>query len=262
MWKLKLDENGNAVLVDGKPVYINDEGKEINYDVNENLSKIAQLNGEAKSHREAKQALETKLKTFEGIEDPAKAIEAIQKLTDLDTKKLIDAGEVEKVKAEMAKTFQSQIDEAKAQVQTLTQQLYDEKIGGSFARSKFITEKLAIPHDVAQAFFGHAFSIKDGQIVAKDATGQEIYSRNPETAGSVAGFDEALSVLVEAYPNKNALLKSSGMSGGGEQSPSGGSHVTNPWAKDSWNLTQQGEMYKKDKATAIQMAAKHGVKLS
>lgn len=223
MWKLKLDDSGNVVLQDGKPVYVNDEGKDMAHDANQAMSKIATLNGEAKSHREAKEAAETKLKAFEGIDDPAKALEALQKIADLDAKKLIDSGEVEKVKAEMAKTYQTQIDEAKAQAEALQQQLYDEKIGGSFARSKFITDKLAIPSDVAQAFFGRNFDIKDGRIVAKDANGSDIYSRKPEEAGSLAGFDEALSILVDTYPNKNSILKSSGMSGAGEQSSNGGS---------------------------------------
>lgn len=259
--KLKLDENGNAVLNDGKPVYIQDDGNEIAFDAGQAMSKIAQLNGEAKSHREAKEAAETKLKTFEGIEDPEKALEALTKLADIDAKKLIDSGEVEKVKAEMAKTFQAQIDEAKTQAETLQQQLYDEKIGGSFARSKFIAEKLAIPNDVAQAFFGRNFEIKDGQIVAKDAAGKEIYSRTPENAGSLAGFDEALSVLVDAYPNKDSILKSSGMSGAGEQPSGGGNHANNPWNPKTFNLTEQGRIYKEDKATAVAMAKKYGVKL-
>lgn len=30
--KLKLDDNGNAVLQDGKPVYVHDDGKEIAFD--------------------------------------------------------------------------------------------------------------------------------------------------------------------------------------------------------------------------------------
>lgn len=260
--KLKLDENGNVVLNEGKPVYIQDDGKEISFDAGQAMAKIAQLNGEAKSHREAKEQAEAKVKAFDGIEDPAKALEALQKLGDLDAKKLIDAGEVDKVKAEMAKTYQTQIDEAKTQANALQQQLYDEKIGGSFARSKFIADQLVMKSPVAMAYFSKHFEVKDGQIVGKDASGKEIYSRKPESAGSLADFEEALSIIVEADPISESYLKSSGMSGAGEQSSSGGNHVTNPWSKDSWNLTEQGRMYKENKTTAIAMAKKHGVQLS
>ncbi|MDP8184401.1 DUF6651 domain-containing protein [Phocoenobacter skyensis] len=222
MWKLKLDENGNVVLEDGKPVYLKEDGSEIAFDAFRASAKIAQLNGEAKGHREAKDALEKQLKAFEGITDPEKAKEALQKLGDLDAKKLIDSGEVEKVKAEMAKTYQTQLDEANAEAEKLKQQLYDEKIGGSFARSKFIAENLAIPTDVAQAFFGRHFQIKDGKVVATDGQGNELYSRKPETAGSLADFEESLAILVDSYPNKDSILKSSGMSGAGANPSVGG----------------------------------------
>ena len=67
--KLKLDEQGNAVLQDGKPVYVHDDGKEVPFDAPGAMAKIASLNAEAKTHREAKEAAEAKLKAFDGIED-------------------------------------------------------------------------------------------------------------------------------------------------------------------------------------------------
>ena len=98
--KLKLDANGHAVLQDGKPVYVGDDGKEIVFDAGEALSKISSLNAEAKTHREAKEQALNQLKDFEGL-DAAKAREAIQKLGDIDSKKLIDAGEVDKVRQQL-----------------------------------------------------------------------------------------------------------------------------------------------------------------
>ena len=63
--KLKLDENGNVVVQDGKPVYVYDDGKEVAYDVPAAVAKISSLNAEAKQHREAKEAAEAKLKAFD-----------------------------------------------------------------------------------------------------------------------------------------------------------------------------------------------------
>lgn len=65
--KLKLDENGHVVVVDGKPVYVHDDGKEIPFDAPQATQKIAQLNAEARDNRVAKEQAEAKLKTFEGI---------------------------------------------------------------------------------------------------------------------------------------------------------------------------------------------------
>ena len=62
--KLKLDENNNVVVKDGMPVYVHEDGKEIPFDANKATVKIAELNSEAKQHREAKEAAEAKLKAF------------------------------------------------------------------------------------------------------------------------------------------------------------------------------------------------------
>ena len=75
--KLKLDENGHVVVSDGKPVYINDEGKEIAFDVAGTVATISRLNGEAKSHRERAETAEGALKAFEGIQDPKAALQSL-----------------------------------------------------------------------------------------------------------------------------------------------------------------------------------------
>lgn len=98
--KLKLDENGNVVVNDGKPVYVQDDGKEIVFDAPGTLQTITRLNGEAKSHRERAETAETSLKTFEGIADPVAALAALDTVKNLADKTLVDAGEVEKVRTE------------------------------------------------------------------------------------------------------------------------------------------------------------------
>lgn len=180
--KLKTVEvNGKhyaEVDANGLPVYVHDDGKEIGFDAAQAVSKISALNGEAKSHREAKEAVETKLAAFSGIEDPKKALEAIEMMTKIDQKKLIDAGAVDQVKAEITKSFQAQLDEANNKSKTLEGQLYDSMIGGSFTGSKFITDKIAIPADLLQARFGQSFKVEEGKVVAYDGTGNKIYSRS------------------------------------------------------------------------------------
>lgn len=218
--KLKLDEHGHAVLQDGKPVYVHDDGKEVAFDAPGTVATITRLNAEAKTHREGKEAAEKLLKGFEGIEDGAAARKALEIVANLDQKKLVDAGEIEKVKAEISKAFQGQLDEANTKASTFEKQLYDEKIGGAFSRSKFIGDKLAIPADLVQARFGQAFKIEDGKTVAYDQHGNKIYSR--VRPGELADFDEAMETLVEHYPYRDNILKGSGANGGGAPSGGGG----------------------------------------
>lgn len=227
--KLKLDANGNVVVQDGKPVYVADDGKEIAFDVVGTQATIGRLNSEAKGNRERAEAAEKSLKSFDGIADPAAALKALETVSSLDAKKLIDAGEVEKVKSEISKAFQAQLDQANGKAQTLEQALYGEKVGGAFARSKMIAEKLAIPADLVQARFGQQFKIEEGKTVAYDMHGNKIYSR--ARPGEIADFDEALESLIDQYPYKDTILKSSGASGSG-------AHGNSQGAGGSKTLTQ------------------------
>lgn len=218
--KLKLDDKGNVVLQDGKPVYVHDDGKEVAFDAPATIATIARLNGEAKGHREAKEAAEGKLASFKGIDDPAAAIAALGTVKNLSDKKLVDAGEVDKIKAETIKAVRAEFEPVVKERDKYKADLDTAVLGGSFARSKYIADKLAIPGDLVEARFGKHFEVKDGKPVAKDAAGNPIYSRT--RPGELADFDEAIESLVGAYPQKEHILKGSGGKGSGApQSPGG-----------------------------------------
>jgi len=211
--KLKLDDQGHVVLQDGKPVYVYEDGKEVAFDAPGTVNTITRLNAEAKSHREGKETAEAALKAFEGITDGAAAKKALEIVANLDQKKLVDAGEIDKVKEEISKAYKGQLDEATTKAATFEKQLYEEKIGGAFSRSKFIGEKLAIPADLVQSKFGAAFKVEDGKTIAYDQHGQKIYSRT--RPGEIADFDEAIETLVEQYPHRDHILKGTGANGSG-----------------------------------------------
>lgn len=209
-----------AAVQDGKPVFTDDAGKEVAFDAPGTIATITRLNGEAKSHRTAKETAEAALKAFEGIADPAAALKALETVGSLDQKKLIDAGEVEKVKAEIAKGYEEKLTASEKRAADLESALYGEKIGGSFARSKFIAEKVAIPADFLQAKFGSNFKIEDGKVVAYGADGNKLYSR--AKPGETPDFDEALELLVDAHPTRDSILKGDIKGGGGAQNNGGG----------------------------------------
>lgn len=218
--KLKLDAAGNVVLQDGHPVYIHDDGKEIPFDANAAMAKIATLNGEARDHRKAKESAEAALSKFAGIEDVDGALKALDLVKKLDQKKLIDAGQVDQVKAEITKAFETKLAEKDAALAKANDALHSEMIGGNFSRSKFIADKLAIPADVVQAFFGKNFKLEEGKVRAYNANGQPVYSRtNP---GEFAGFDESLEILVDGYAQKDSILKSTQRPGSGAPANGGG----------------------------------------
>jgi len=232
--KLKTEViNGTtyAVIQGDKPVYIEDDGKEVAFDAPGTRSTISRINGEAKGHREAKEAAEAKLKAFEGIADPAAALKALETIKNIDDKKLVDAGHVERIKSETAKAFEERIaamskthaDEiAKitGERDGIQSQYHAATIGQSFTGSKLIADKFLIPADLAQAKFGTSFKIEDGKVVGYDAAGNKIFSKS--RPGELAGFDEALEILVDSYSFKDNILKGRGGGSGAGGSGAGG----------------------------------------
>jgi hypothetical protein len=222
----KYDADGNIVIqeVNGQklPVFVHADGKEAPFDGDGTVSTISRLNGEARTHREAKEAAELALKPFKdaGITDAAAAVNALKTVKNLDDKKLVDAGEVEKIRQAAIDSVRAEYEPFKTKATELEQQLYGEKIGGAFARSKFIAEKIAVPADMVQAAFGSRFKVDGGKTVALDLNGQPIFSRTRH--GEPADFEEALEIMVDAYPHKASILKGSGASGGGAGGNGGG----------------------------------------
>lgn len=226
---IEVDGKTYAIVQDGKPVY-EDDGKDIAFDAPGTRETIRRINGEAKQHREAKEAAEEKLKAFEGITDPAAAIKALDTVKNIDDKKLIDAGRVEEVKREVAKSFEDKIKSLetshatalqteRAEKDTMRTAWHTEKLSNAFSTSKAISEKFAIPADLVQSRFGQNFKIEDGALVGYDNAGNKIYSR--ARPAELANFDEAIETLVDQYPYKEQILK--GMGGGsGSKGGSGG----------------------------------------
>lgn len=241
--KLKLNDEGYAEVKDGKPVYVDDSGREVAYDAPAMHSKIGELNKEAQSHREAKEKIEEQIKQFEGIE-PDKARKALDTLKNLDDKKLVDAGEVQKIKEETAAAYEKRLKEEQERADKLNQQYASEKLSNAFAGSKFVKEKIAVPPDMLQRTFADHFEFKEGRITPKDQNGNPIYSdSNP---GDVASFDEALEKLVSQYPHRDSILKGTGNTGSGSGPVEGGGNqrVITREQFDAMRPGQQSEMAK------------------
>ncbi|MYM81091.1 hypothetical protein GTP44_03835 [Duganella sp. FT50W] len=230
--KLLLDDKGNAVLRNGKPVYVKDDGAEIEFDGAQAFTKIGQLTGENTDYKRRFTEAETKLKGFEGIDDGEAARKALETVKSLSVGDLKTAAQVQEIKdaakraaeeqvTAAAKASTTQIQELTATLEKRTGELNNHMIGGSFTSSKLLTDdkhasRLAIPAEMARAYFGNNFKVEDGKLVPYDSNGNKLYS--PSRPGEVADFDEGLEQLVRACPFKDQILKASGASGGGASS--------------------------------------------
>lgn len=225
---VEIEGTQYAVLdAEKRPIYIGEDGEtETGYDGEALAARLSEVNGESATRRRELKEANDKLKTFEGIEDPEAAVKALETVKNLEDKKLVDAGEVEKVKNEAIKATEEKHAEWKKNVHEPLEgklketegALHKEMIGGRFAQSKFIAEKIAVPARMVERTFGEHFTIEEGKVICKDTQGNQIYSKsNP---GDIADFDEALQLIVEASPDRDLILK--GANKGGGNPPGGG----------------------------------------
>lgn len=230
-----------AEISDGKPVYVHDDGKEAPFDGPDMYAKILRDGKALVDLRKSFGEIETKLKAFEGIEDPEAARKAIETMANLDAGKLLSAGKVEEIKLAARKAAEDQVAAAnknhaeelartKGDLEKRTLELNTFMIGGGFSRSKLITDPkhpmaLVIPADIAQSAFGKNFKVEEGKIVAYDNNNNKIFSRSKP--GDLADFDEALETLVSQYPYKDQIIRGSGNRGDGARGSNGAGGTTN-----------------------------------
>lgn len=215
------------INADGRVLYDNN-GQEFAFDAADTYSKIQQLTGEAKTNREAKQALESQLAELSG------------KLEGVDLSKMVDAGKLDEVKTEVAKSYQAKIDEIQGLYEGLQTKYNGEKITSAFATSKYLAEKLNLPAEVARATFANNIKIDNGKLVMQDAEGNPIYSR--QKPGDYAGFDEGLSIIVESLPYRDSILKPSNHNGSGGDNQGGQSRTVTRSEFESMSVSEQSSI--------------------
>lgn len=245
MWTLKLDENNQVVVQDGKPVFTDKDGKDIPIDVPQMYQKILDLGKESKKHRETAEAAITERKTalslFEGIEDlkewKTKADEAMAAVANFNEKDWLKADKVDSMKRQMkeahedekrqlAAAFEKDKSSLASAIEKQKSQIHKLVISNKFAQHPLWSgedPKTTLRPEIAESFFGKHFKVeedeKTGELVERAyfANGDLVYSR--KRAGEPADFFEAMEEIFDQYPGKDSLLRAkSGGSGstGGE----------------------------------------------
>lgn len=238
---LKVDADGHVVVVDGKPVYVGEDEKDIEVDVPVLFQKVRDLNAESKQHRERAEALDTKYEVFKDVEDLQEykkaAEEAVEKVKSFSEKDLVEAGKVDEIKREMKAAHDAALDsvetahgEAKtayeATIKGKDEVIYNLMVSSKFAQSSYFSgekPKTNLQPEIAEAYFGKHFRVigddnGSGLKVVTYLNDKEVFSRkNP---GELADFEEGLEAVIDAYPKKNQILRP-GKSGSGAQGGAG-----------------------------------------
>jgi len=276
---LKMDEDGHVVISDNKPVYVYEDGKEIAFDVSQSLLKIKELNSESKTNREASEALQQKLETWEGL-DPEEARKALDTVQKLDESELIGAEKVqeleEKLKTqlgdifkkkeeELLKEFQMKLDTSNETIgkheNTITELIKRNHFASSpwFVSTDGQPAKTVLPPDMAVDIFGKYFKVegegKDIKFVAYDRKGEKIASQDPNKLAEPADFNEAIGLILESHPNRHSIIR--GTHGGpGDNKGLDPTHVSDGVIKIPAEHQKDPDYYRRVKETAAKTGAK------
>jgi hypothetical protein len=217
----KKDADGKLVLDgDGNPIFVN----AANVEQSVKGDTIATLQSEAKGHRTRAEKAEgdlAKFKTPDGkLLDPEIAVKAVETVGKIDAKKLIDAGEVDKLTDQIKAGFTQQITEKDNALTEARNTINGMKIDGVFKGSEFIAERVAMPRDFFEAAMRSNFKVEDdGKIGAYDRSGNRLMSK--KNAGEFADPSEALELLVDMHPQKDTILKANSAGGSGNNGGGG-----------------------------------------
>lgn len=219
--KLKLDDDGKVVVKDGKPVYLYEDGKEFVADIDSMLSKINTQSKDIEAVRKRAQDVESRFEPFKDLDADEldvylDALEEIGGLPGLDKLKSSKNVDIDAIKKQITEVYDGKLKEKDTVVQTKDAQIRQLLVSNGFGTSKFVSENLLIPPDIVEATFGKHFKVEDNQVVAYLGENKILSRENP---GEIASIDEALNVIVDAYPMKDRILKAAG---GGSGAPGGG----------------------------------------
>lgn len=202
------DGKQTAAVTGDKTAQTDDEKAAL---LKEVMDKKTKLKTTTKELDEARAALEA----YAGV-DPAKVKELVRKEAEAEQREAEARGDFDRVKQMMAAeherekaALQAERD-AERNARAADLALIDElTIGNSFGNSLFIRDTMSITPAKVRSLYGSHFERKDGTVIAYDKpVGAKDRTMLVGADGEPLKFDEALSRIVDADPDKKGLLKS------------------------------------------------------
>lgn len=188
------------------------------------LKEVMDKKDKLKSTQKELEAIRQQLKDFEGIE-PQKIRDMLKAQADAEKAAAEAKGDFERVKQMMADEHAKEIEKVRAEKDQASTALQDAlnrinelTIGDAFARSNFIKDELILTPAKARTVYGSHFEMQDGVVVAYDKPkGAANRTLLVDGAGEALGFEDAVKKLVEADPDRDAMLRSKLKEGAGSK---------------------------------------------
>lgn len=244
--QLKLNSDGSAVVIDGKPVYVYENGDEVPFDAPQTMANLKRVNDEAKNHRLKFKEVNDQFDEYKkqygdlNLEEAKKAIGIVKAL---DEKELLKASEVDRLKEKAMAAFQEEkqqlvsghqrkLEELTGQVEagrnTIRQMMLKDAFTGSEWFSGDKAKTVYAPWE-AYEIFGKYFKIEGEGVDARPVgylNGEKIMSR--ENYVDAAKFDEAIGQIIQSDQGRFSKILATnggGGGGGGNQNNQGGGRV-------------------------------------
>lgn len=265
-----MTEQGAFVYIDK-----DDGDKELPLDPIQMYGKIANLGKENKGHRKKVKEMTGKLSHLEGIDDIAdwrkKADEALDKVANWNDEDYVKANKVQKLKDEITSAYEDKLsakDTAIAEKEA-AHAVKVERLGGTirtlmisnkFASSKYFGKDgltTLVDPAMAESFFGKNFKVEtndNGEPITRAYfnNGDQVLSKvNP---GEPAEFEEAIGLIIDVYPGKDSIMKSSGGGSG-----AGGGKGGQGEADDLQGLKKQHQKAMEDNNIQLAVSLKNKI---
>ena len=205
--------------------------------------KEAELIKEVMKRKQRESDLKTELDEmkakFEGI-DPEEVKKIIKERKEQEDADLEARGEFERLKQRMADEHKAEVTTLKDKIQELENsrnqrdgEIDSLTVGAQFAQSAFIGSELTLTASKARQLYSTHFDRVDGEIVGYDKPrGASNRTQLVNSAGEALSFDDAMRKIIEADPERDALLRS-------KMKPGSGSHSKqNPPPKQEVKLSR------------------------
>lgn len=264
-----LTDDGEAIKVTKNeeggflPLVINtdnDDAEPEAYDVMNVINVgVPGLRKEAKQNREAKQQnkadadqLREQLGAYKVKDsddgpiylDPAEAQKALNTVKTIDQKKLVDAGEADKMvqqataeikssAAEREKSLQTALDTKQSEFEALEFRFQDSLILDAFNRSAFLREKTTLTPAVAKEVLGKAFKVEEvnGEMALvgkmRDEGGELVTIFDPERPSQPAGPEYAIKKIFQTWSERSSYEKGTNAGGSNDAVRASGNNLPN-----------------------------------
>ena len=166
--------------------------------------------------------LNSQLKRFEGI-DPEAVRELLKQKEEVETKKLEEKGEWEKLKQQILSAHGKEVSGLADELATVKKQLSEKDtliekltIGHSFDSSKYIGEELLLTPSKARVIYGSHFDIEDGKVVGYDKPrGDSGRVQLIGGDGEPLSFEDAMKKIIDTDQDRDNLIRSKARAGAG-----------------------------------------------